>query len=244
MSTEVRRVALDYTYVLYNDSSNVSGFLALLTLSPILLNPAYAALVVQTRELLFVEMWAGQMLCEGFNWILKHTVQQNRPSSDMGQGYGFPSSHSQWMGYFSTFLICHFLFRHRFVPMGSRALDLAWKATLYMGLMTWACLVAFSRWYLSYHTASQVLWGLGIGALFGAYYYVLVELIPHTRPESFCGQARSAVLSSRICTWLRIRDGWAVWNDSGIEVQWQQWRIEWDRRRFLESRAARPSKRE
>lgn len=42
--------------------------------------PAYAVLSVQTREIFFIEMWAGQMLCEAFNWVLKHTIKQERPN--------------------------------------------------------------------------------------------------------------------------------------------------------------------
>ena len=81
--------------------------LALLTLSPILLNvskmrmgswdgtltqqwimrhgatqPAYAALTVWTRELVFLEMWAGQMLCEATNYVLKHIIREDRPNGE------------------------------------------------------------------------------------------------------------------------------------------------------------------
>ena len=44
--------------------------------------PAYAVLTVWTRELVFLEMWAGQMLCEGFNSVLKHIVQEDRPNRE------------------------------------------------------------------------------------------------------------------------------------------------------------------
>lgn len=44
--------------------------------------PAYAALIVQTRELVYIEMWAGQMACEGLNWLLKETIQQERPNCE------------------------------------------------------------------------------------------------------------------------------------------------------------------
>ena len=40
---------------------------------------AYAALAVQTRELLLINMWAGQFLCEGVSWLLKRAVKQDRP---------------------------------------------------------------------------------------------------------------------------------------------------------------------
>ncbi|KAL4243029.1 hypothetical protein ABKN59_011249 [Abortiporus biennis] len=222
------RSALDLTYVLYDESSHVSHVLALLTLSPILLNPAYAALAVQTRELLYIEMWAGQMLCEAFNWILKHIIQEERPNDDMGDGYGFPSSHSQWMGYFAAFLICHFTYRHRFVSTGHVILDLLWRIILFCGIISWACAVAYSRYHLSYHTAPQVLWGFAIGATFGLTYYTLLEVIPTRLPDSLLGRLRSAFLSGPLCTWFRIHDGWAVWKDGGLDEQYHLWRKEWD----------------
>lgn len=63
----------------------------------------------------------------------------------MGQGYGFPSSHSQWMGYFAAFLLCHFNFRHRFLSTGWKPLDYLWRTALQVGIVTWAASVAYSR---------------------------------------------------------------------------------------------------
>lgn len=85
-------------------SSDTSLVLALVTLSPILLmvraqpytaasralirpqQPAYAVLAVYTRELTIINMWAGQLLSEGLNLVLKHTFKQERP---VGM-YSFP----------------------------------------------------------------------------------------------------------------------------------------------------------
>ncbi|KAI0630575.1 PAP2-domain-containing protein [Trametes polyzona] len=233
----VSRAALDLTYVLYNDSSVLSHVLALLTLTPILLNPAYAALAVWTRELLFFEMWAGQMLCECFNYVLKHIIQEERPNQDLGDGYGFPSSHSQWMGYFASFLILHFSLRHRFVSTGYRILDLARDVFLYTFILAWSASVAFSRYYLSYHSPPQVLWGFAIGVAFGTIYYALTEYIPTRRPHSLLGRFRTALLGNPVSTWFRIRDGWSVWADSGTEAQWLRWREEWDRQRLAAKKA-------
>ncbi|KAH9852604.1 PAP2-domain-containing protein [Lenzites betulinus] len=241
MSTEeptvIPRAALDLTYVLYNDSSLLSLALAMLTLTPILLNPAYAALAVWTRELIFFEMWAGQMLCECSNYVLKHIIQQERPNKDLGDGYGFPSSHSQWMGYFASFLILHFSLRHRWVPTGYRILDLARNVLLYTFIIAWAASVAFSRYYLSYHSIPQVLWGFMIGVAFGTTYYMVVEHIPTRRPISPLGKFRTALLTNPLSTWFRLRDGWSVWADSGTEAQWLRWREEWDKQRLVAKKA-------
>jgi hypothetical protein len=65
----------------------------------------------------------------------------------VGNGYGFPSSHSQWMAYFATFLICHVHFRHRFSPTGYPLLDYAFRACVILGLLVWSGVVAYSRFF-------------------------------------------------------------------------------------------------
>ena len=61
-------------------NSHLSLGLALLTLSPILLMASYASLAVFTRELTILIMWAGQLLCEASNYLLKHSFKQPRPN--------------------------------------------------------------------------------------------------------------------------------------------------------------------
>lgn len=108
------------------------------------------------------------MLCECFNYVLKHIIQQDRPSSeslhclisahdisyehparvivaDLGDGYGFPSSHSQWMGYFASFLFWHFTYRHRFASTGITIVDYARTVLLFTGIIGVSAAVAFSR---------------------------------------------------------------------------------------------------
>ena len=162
-------------------------------------------------------------------------------AAGLGDGYGFPSSHSQWMAYFATFLICHVRFRHRFTPTGNKYVDLLLRLAVVLGLVAWAGGVAFSRsvfcppqvikadWWasryaLGYHSASQVLWGVGIGVAFGTVFYTLAELVPTRRPKSFLGTIRTWILANEVSTWFRLRDGWLLWEDAGREVEWQAWR--------------------
>lgn len=223
------RASLDLTHVIYDASSNTSFVLALLTLSPILLMPAYAVLAVQTRELTIINMWAGQLLSEGLNLVLKHVFKQERPvdSHLHLNGYGFPSSHSQYMGYFSAFLICHVYFRHRFASTGFIVLDQLFRIIVYLGLAAWCAVVAYSRLSLLYHTPHQVKWGLGIGMALGVSHYVCTELLPARFPDSKFGRIRFAIVNHPISVWLQLRDGWAVWADAGREVEWKQWRTVW-----------------
>ncbi|KAJ3735004.1 PAP2-domain-containing protein [Lentinula guzmanii] len=225
------QTSLDLTHVLYDDDSLLSLALALVTLSPILLMAAYASLAVQTREFLVIIMWAGQFANEGFNWILKRLYKEDRPDGSLGNGYGFPSSHSQYMGYFSTFLICHLYFRHRFGSTGSSFLDQTWRIIVYVAVSAWGLSVAYSRYHLQYHTPYQILWGYGIGVVCGAACYGCFELIPRLRPNSPLGQLKAFLVSNPISTWLQIRDGWAIWPDGGREGDWKRWKAEWDRQR-------------
>ncbi|KAF8269769.1 hypothetical protein EI94DRAFT_1771085 [Lactarius quietus] len=195
--------SLDLTHVLYNSSSNFALAMALVTLSPILLmaSPSYAALAIFTREITIINMWAGQFCCEAFNLAVKRL---------RGQRLWLSSSHSQYMAYFATFLILHLHFKHKFAS----------QASVYLAIVAWAVTVAYSRYHLSYHSVSQILWGL---------------LYPHgtnsgPRPNSLLGKARAFLLMNPVSTWLRIRDGWAVWSDSGTENQWQLWQREWRKR--------------
>ncbi|KAG6815884.1 hypothetical protein H0H87_010456 [Tephrocybe sp. NHM501043] len=137
--------SLDLTHVLYDDDSLVSLALALITLSPILLMASYAALAVQTREYIIIVMWAGQLAGEALNWFLKHAIKEDRPIGSIGNGYGFPSSHSQYMAYFGSFLLCHMYFRHRFSSTGYPLIDELWRVAVYLGLTAWPSAVAYSR---------------------------------------------------------------------------------------------------
>jgi dolichyldiphosphatase len=127
--------------------------------------PSYAALAIVTREITVINMWAGQFFCEAFNLVVKRIVKQGRPpgtqryhrlpsvsedltrspsSGSVANGYGFPSSHGQYMGYFATFLILHLHFRHKFAPGGSFELT-AFRVVIYPAIITWAGIVAYSR---------------------------------------------------------------------------------------------------
>ncbi|KIJ65535.1 hypothetical protein HYDPIDRAFT_88083 [Hydnomerulius pinastri MD-312] len=226
------RVSLDLTHVIYDASSDSSFVLALLTLSPILLMPAYAVLAVQTRELTIINMWAGQLLSEGLNLVLKHIVKEERPDDSKLHlnGYGFPSSHSQYMGYFGTFLICHMYFRHRFASTGSAFVDQLFRLFVYLGITAWVGIVAYSRLHLLYHTPHQVIWGLGIGASLGVVHYIVTELLPYRQPLSIFGRARAAVITHPLFTWMQIRDGWSIWADGGRESEWKLWKAAYDER--------------
>ncbi|KAH6904810.1 phosphatidic acid phosphatase type 2/haloperoxidase [Coprinopsis sp. MPI-PUGE-AT-0042] len=229
------RASLDLTHVMYDDDSFFAFALALVTLSPILLMASYAALAFQSREYLILVMWVGQTFGEGLNLVIKSIIKEPRPNQGLADGYGFPSSHSQYMGYFTTFLICHLWFRHRFASTGSIVIDRVWRSTVYLALSAWAGLVAYSRYYLGYHSPRQIAWGLAIGSLLAIVVYSLCELVPARYPNSMLGQFKTWILSNPVSTFLQLRDGWAIWADAGRESEWLRWREAWDKKRRIQA---------
>lgn len=155
------------------------------------------------------------------------------------------------MAYFTSFLICHLYYRHRFSSTGYAVIDFIWRMMVYVGLLGWAGLVAYSRYdshspklkthlwkisysyYLGYHNAYQILWGLFIGAGLGISLYLLAEVIPDRYPTSTLGRAKIMLLDHPIIAWLQIRDGWAIWVDGGREDEWLRWRAQWEVRKSI-----------
>ena len=72
--------SLSLTHVYYNSNDIVSYVCAYLALVPQGLVIVYTALIWSTREIEILLMFAGQMACEAFNWLLKRYIQEERPS--------------------------------------------------------------------------------------------------------------------------------------------------------------------
>ncbi|KAF8340502.1 PAP2 superfamily-domain-containing protein [Cantharellus anzutake] len=173
--------AFSLTHVVYDASSRGAALAAFITLVPIYLTPAYLSIIVCTRELTVISMFVGQCICDGLNVIIKHLVKQERPGSLLGEGYGFPSQHSQYMGYFSTFLLLHLAFKHSFVSRGlvperlAASLSMLLKLTVSVAIWLLAVGVCYSRYFLSYHSPAQVAAGYLFGVIWALIYYFLVE---------------------------------------------------------------------
>lgn len=84
------------------------------------------------------------------------------------------------------------------------------------------------RYYLGYHNANQICWGLGIGTTLGVSLYFALSIIPTCYPDSIFGKVKKTILNSPVSIFLQIRDGWSVWADGGRSEEWQRWRREWE----------------
>lgn len=156
------------THVSYDPNDRFGIPSALLALAPQALIVSYVTTLYVRREWETAYMFAGQLGCEALNWVLKRLIKQERPSSALGigKGYGMPSSHAQFMGYFAAYLCVHILAR----PTHSFNRSLPVMLVRLTAVVTVAVLVCASRVYLAYHTVEQVLVGVTIGIVVGLVY--------------------------------------------------------------------------
>lgn len=212
---------------------------AWLALVPQGLCVVYATLIWSNREIEIFLMFAGQMACEALNWVLKRYIKQERPRGTStqsnpphasrhhvltnspaemhGKGYGMPSSHAQFVSFFSVTLALFLLFRHVPHPTDTHT-PFSFGGRVLLSLLALVCAgaVAASRIYLSYHTPNQVLVGCAAGAAFALAWFAFTTYL-----------RRAGWLAWALETWplrsLRVRDlvvqedlvdsGWARWED-------------------------------
>ena len=150
-----------------------------------------------------------------------------------------PSSHAQFMAFFSIYLTLFLLLRHRpSTPPLGRSLTAKFLDSIYpspeaqrylasAGAVLLATLVAFSRTYLNYHTSRQVLIGCSAGVTSGIAWFLVTSL---ARSDGLL----AVLLDLELCKWLRLRD--LVVEEDLVECGWKEWE---KRRHIRQSRKTR-----
>ncbi|KAF9185819.1 hypothetical protein BGZ49_004241 [Haplosporangium sp. Z 27] len=162
--------SLSLTHVQFTQNDIVSKLLAYVTLTPLGIICGYVAVISTSRDLKPLVMLGGQLANEVLNLILKRIVKQARPTEYLGDGYGMPSSHSQFMAYFATYTVI--LMCRRGIEPGSIIPQAVCAA-----VTIWSSLVVYSRVHLYYHTWQQVLAGTICGIIFALIYYHIVNSV-------------------------------------------------------------------
>lgn len=208
---------------------------AWLALVPQGLCVVYASLIWSSREVEVLLMFAGQMGCEALNWILKRIIKEERPRrmhnpavsrvtmligcwiEIHGKGYGMPSSHAQFVAFFSIYLTLFLLVRHEPHPTKTHTpLSLTHRLSLSVAALLSAAAVAGSRVYLSYHTPKQVMAGCAAGAVIAVGWFVATAILRKSGWLEW-------TLDTEVARHFRMRDlavtedlmdaGWARWEE-------------------------------
>lgn len=162
-------------------------------------------------------MFAGQMGCEALNFALKRLIKEERPKQMYGKGYGMPSSHAQFVAFFSISLSLFLLFRHT-PPKQSRPshtpLSLGSRVSLSGLAICGAAAVAWSRVYLNYHTPKQVMVGVAAGVSSAIAWFVVTTVLRRSGLLEWC-------LNSQIARLFRMRD--LVVEEDLCQAGWEKW---------------------
>lgn len=171
------------------------------------------------------------MACEALNFVLKRILKEERPRQMHGKGYGMPSSHAQFVTFFSLSLTMFLLFRH--VPKKSTPSHTPLSLVARVGLSTLALLnaglVAWSRLYLNYHTPKQVLVGCVAGAVSALSWFLITTVV---RQIGLLGWA----LEQYPTRLFRIRD--LVVEEDLCQSGWEKW----EAKRMAEQKATSTKK--
>ncbi|CAI2183092.1 18439_t:CDS:2 [Funneliformis geosporum] len=162
--------SLSLTHVEFDPKDPFSYAFAYVTLSPLIIVISYISTIISRRELMMINMFLGQLTCEILNTGLKKWIKEKRPSDKIGVGYGMPSSHAQFIAYFTIFSCIYLCYKITFR-------NNLWKLPLTFGLIIFSFLVSYSRIYLHYHTTKQVIVGNIFGGAFAIFWYLLIEKI-------------------------------------------------------------------
>ncbi|KAL3422695.1 PAP2 domain protein [Phlyctema vagabunda] len=209
--------SLSLTHVHYDPNDPISYFCAWLALVPQGLCVVYATLIWSTREVEILLMFGGQMACEALNFALKRLLKEERPKQMHGKGYGMPSSHAQFVSFFSISLTLFLLFRH--TPPKKQTpthtpLSMVERVGLSVLALANAGLVAWSRTYLSYHTNKQVYVGIAAGTLSAISWFLLTTVIRRTG-------LLTMILDHPFTRLFRMRD--LVVEEDLTQAGWEKW---------------------
>lgn len=139
-----------------------------------------------------------------------------------------PSSHAQYVAFFSTFFALFLLLRHN--PHGPQdssthvAIPYWQRLGLSLAAMLSAGAVAQSRIYLKYHKPRQVYIGVAVGVACGVAWFAAIGL---ARKYGLLDR----LLDSAPARWARMRD--LVVSEDLVDAGWERW----ERRRQKRSTA-------
>ena len=169
-------------------------------------------------------MFGGQMACEALNFALKRILKEERPKQMHGKGYGMPSSHAQFVTFFSLTLTLFLLFRHvpKLPTPSHTPLTMISRIGLSGLALASAGLVAWSRIYLNYHTPKQVLVGCIAGSVSALSWFVVTTIVRQSglldwileQYPTRLFRMRDLVVEEDLC-----QAGWEKWEKKRLSKQ-------------------------
>ncbi|CAH2066498.1 unnamed protein product, partial [Iphiclides podalirius] len=190
---------LALTLVEYPKGDWIGKIFALISLSPFGIGAGFVTLILFRRDLHTIAFFIGTLVNELLNIILKHLICEARPlvRGHLYNEYGMPSSHAQYIWFFSFYVLYFFVIRLHHINNNS-IISALWRVIIVGSCFTLAVLVSIGRVYLHYHTISQVIVGGIVGFLFATVWFIVVHrILTPLFPQ---------LVSLKLCEILMIRD--------------------------------------
>lgn len=219
-----RRTKLTGHFTLQDPDDRMSLLCAYLALIPQALCVVYVSLIVSTREVEIALTFFGQLACEALNFALKRLIKEERPRRIHGKGYGMPSSHAQFVAFWSVSLALFLLLRHqpprvlrgRAASSSHRPWSVAERLALSVAGVMVAAAIACSRVYLNYHTPRQVVVGTVAGFASAVAWFVAVAFLRRSgwlawgleTPVARAFRLRDLIMEEDMC-----QAGWEKWEE-------------------------------
>lgn len=170
-------IPFDHTYIVYDPRQPWTLILALSSIFPIFILIFLFSWFLTDRELEPCIMAGGQVVNDLISTLLKQKFKFARPLEGQifkKEGrlvYGMPSSHSQFIMFFSTYMILKMVYQWPY------RIDRKYKSGAVISLAICVGLVTYSRLFFSYHTIDQVAVGCFLGSFISCSYFSAISIL-------------------------------------------------------------------
>lgn len=209
ISETIALKAVSLTHVRYHKGDLLGHALSWFSLLPVFIAlGGFMSHFFFRRELQAMFFALGLCVNEVINQIVKDLAHEARPLTcealEMCDSNGWPSSHSQYMCFFSMY--CTLLATRRL------QFDDEFRRT-FVALLPWpfALTVMYSRVYLGYHTTPQIIAGGSLGMILGAGWFFLMD--------NWVAEWFPWLEDTTVCQYLRIKDSSHIPDVIGFEYR-------------------------
>ncbi len=192
-------IPFDHTYIVYDPKQPWTLILALSSILPIIILIFLFSWFLTDRELEPCIIAGGQVVNDLISTLLKQKIRFARPikgqifKKDGHLVYGMPSSHSQFIMFFSTYMILKMSYQWPY------HIERIYKIGAITSLLLGIGLIIYSRLFFSYHTIDQVVVGCFLGTFLSCGYFGAISILRDYGLLNW-------FLKWKVCELLRIKD--------------------------------------
>lgn len=221
--TDYKLIPFDYTYIIYSPDHFLSLPIAITSLLPILILVYLFSWHMVTRELEPCLFAFGHVINDLISGILKNLVKYPRPlkgriyKNDGGLEWGMPSSHSQFMSFWFTYILLNYIINWPYYRLSKLS-----KIFFTIISILTVSSVVLSRILFEYHNLNQIIVGLLLGSTISTIYFILISFFREYGIFDY-------LLKFSIFKWWNMNDGFG----RGMFNTLKKDRLEWENQIYI-----------